>query len=98
MILRQTAALLVDAYRELNAKKLFWITMVLSCVIVLVMACLGIGKRGVTFLGWDLSFIPITSDTLKPNVFYKVLFSNLGIGVWLSWAATILALISTAGT
>ncbi len=98
MILMQTVALLVDAYRELNAKKLFWITMVLSVVIVLVMACLGIGKQGVTFLGWNLSFLPINSDTLKPAVFYKALFSNLGIGIWLSWAATILALISTAGT
>ncbi len=98
MIVRQTAALLVDAYRELNAKKLFWITMLLSGVIVLVMAALGIDKDGVSFLGWDLSFIPINSDTLKPDVFYKTLFSNLGIGVWLSWAATILALISTAGT
>lgn len=98
MIMRQTAALLVDAYRELNAKKLFWITMMLSGVIVLVMAALGIDKDGVSFLGWDLSFIPINSDTLKPGVFYKALFSNLGIGVWLSWVATILALISTAGT
>ena len=98
MILRQTAALLVDAYRELNAKKLFWITMMLSGVIVLVMAALGIDKDGVRFFGLSLSFIPINSNSLKPEVFYKLLFSNLGIEVWLSWVATILALISTAGT
>ncbi|MBZ0173368.1 MAG: ABC transporter permease [Phycisphaerales bacterium] len=96
MILTQTTALLVDAYRELNAKKLFWITMALSGVVVLVMASLGIDEDGVTFLMWDLSFIPINSEILEPGVFYKALFSNLGIGLWLSWAAAILALISTA--
>ena len=30
MIARQTAALFLDAYRELNAKKMFWITLVLG--------------------------------------------------------------------
>lgn len=97
MILTQTGALLVDAYRELNARKLFWITMLLSGVVVLVMASMGITKEGITFWWWTLDFIPVNSDLLKPSVFYKGLFSNLGIGIWLSWVAAILALISTAG-
>lgn len=97
MIARQTLALLVDAYRELNAKKLFWITMALSGVLVVAFASLGIGERGITFFSWTLDFIPITSAQLKPDVFYKLMFSNIGISLWLTWAATILALISTAG-
>ena len=40
-MLTQTLALLLDAYRELNAKKLFWITMILSGVIVLAFAAVG---------------------------------------------------------
>lgn len=96
MILTQTIALLVDAYRELNAKKLFWITMALSLVVVVVMACFGINEEGITFLIWSMSFIPVNSDMIDQGVFYKSLFSNLGIGLWLSWAAAILALISTA--
>jgi len=34
---------------------------------------------------------------MSPAVFYKQLFVSVGIGFWLSWLATILALISTAG-
>lgn len=97
MRLTQTTALLVDAYRELNARKMFWITMILSVVVVLIMASLGIDKQGVTFLTWTLDFIPINSDLLEPAIFYKSLFSSLGINIWLTWVAAILALISTAG-
>jgi ABC-type transport system involved in multi-copper enzyme maturation permease subunit len=97
VILTQTFALLVDAYRELNARKLFWVTLALSLLVVAVMAASGINERGITFLIWTLDFIPINSTTLKPEVFYKGMFSNLGIGLWLSWVAAILALISTAG-
>lgn len=97
MILRQTWALFVDAYRELNARKLFWITMILSGLVVLLFASLGINDKGIHFFTWHISFIPITSELVEPATFYKGLFSNLGIGIWLSWIATILALISTAG-
>ncbi len=95
--LRQTAALFVDAYRELNAKKLFWVTLILSGLIVAIFAGIGYGDHGLSFFGWRLAFIPINPDILKPEVLYKAMFSNLGIRVWLSWVATILALISTAG-
>lgn len=97
MILTQTVALLVDAYRELNARKLFWVTLALSGVVVLVMASTGINEKGITFLWWTMDFIPVNSTLLKPSVFYKSMFSNLGISLWLSWVAAILALISTAG-
>jgi hypothetical protein len=97
VIFTQTVALLVDAYRELNARKLFWVTLALSGVVVLVMAASGINERGITFLWWTMDFIPVNSTLLKPSVFYKSMFSNLGISLWLSWVAAILALISTAG-
>ena len=38
MILTQTTALFVDAYRELNARKLFWITMALNILAVALFA------------------------------------------------------------
>ncbi len=41
----QTLALLNAAYRELNARKLFWVTMALSLLIVGVFAILGINER-----------------------------------------------------
>ena len=44
----QTIALLVDAYRELNAKKLFWVTLILSGVLVGAFACVGLDAQGPT--------------------------------------------------
>ncbi|MEL6740732.1 MAG: ABC transporter permease [Planctomycetota bacterium] len=98
LILRQTWALFVDAYRELNARKLFWITMILSGLVVGIFAALGISDRGISIFGWHPAFLAqVTTDVIAPSVFYKGMFANLGIGLWLTWIATILALISTAG-
>lgn len=96
MILRQTKAILVDAYREINAKKLFWITMVLSLVIVAGIATIGFDEEGVSVLWFDMSFIPVNSTMIDKDLFYISVFSTVGISLWLTWIATILALISTA--
>ncbi|MBK7405124.1 MAG: ABC transporter permease [Phycisphaerales bacterium] len=97
-MITQTIALFVDAYRELNAKKLFWITMLLSGLVVLVYAAVGINEKGIFFLWFKIPTpVPIDSTTLPPALLYKQLFQALGIKIWLTWAATILALISTAG-
>ena len=96
MILRQTKAMLIDAYRELNAKKLFWITMLLSLLMVGVIASLGINEEGYTFLWFDIGFIPSPMGEVDRGEFYIKLFSTLGISLWLTWIATILALISTS--
>lgn len=85
--------MLVDAYRELNAKKLFWVTLVLSGVLVLVFALLDKSGRSVTFAGFQLD-LPLDFDR---TLFFKILFTEFGVKIWLTWAATILALISTAG-
>lgn len=96
-MITQTVAIFVDAYRELNAKKLFWITMLLSGLVVLVYAAIGINEEGITFLWFKLGFIPVTSEEMPPAMLYKLIFINLGIGIWLTWIAAVLALISTAG-
>ncbi len=96
-MITQTIALFVDAYRELNAKKLFWITLALSGLVVLIYAAIGIDEEGISFLWFDLGFIPVTSEELPPGLLYKMLFMEFGLGLWLTWIATILALISTAG-
>lgn len=96
----QTWAMLVDSYRELNARKLFWITMLLSALVTLVIASLGIGPKGLTFLVWafpiEVLGTFLNSSTLEPAEFYKIIFTTFGFGIWLTWAAMILALISTA--
>jgi len=86
----QTFAIFVDAYRELNARKLFWITLILSAMVVGGFALLGVTPAG-------LSIAALHLNLPDPSVVYNIVFQKLVIGFWLTWAATILALISTAG-
>lgn len=97
MILTQTKALFVDAYRELNARKLFWITMGLNLLVVLIFAGLGIDEEGTSFFIWSFDSPIVNSSLISPELFYKSQFVQWGIPVWLTWVASILALVSTAG-
>jgi len=98
MILTQTSAIFIDAYRELNAKKLFWITMGLNLLAVAFFASAGINQNGISLLHWDLIDSPFfNTQRVSPELFYKIQFTSWGIPIWLSWATIILALVSTAG-
>lgn len=92
----QTLAILLDAYRELNSKKLFWITLILSGLVVAVFASFGINEKGYTFLHFVFDHKVINSKLVPPEKFYKFAFAVFAVPVWLTWAASILALISTA--
>ncbi len=93
----QTLAIFHDAYRSLNAKKMFWTVLALSVLVVTAFAFMSINERGVKVVFWQLDSDWFNSKSVSSAVLYKFLFVNIGVGVWLSWAATILALISTAG-
>lgn len=96
MILTQSAAIFVDAYRELQARKLFWVTMVVSVVLVAAFATVGITDKGPTVLWWTLPLEQLSTKIVPAELFYKFLFAQLAIPLWLSWGAVILALVSTA--
>lgn len=96
MIFMQTKAIFVDAYRELNAKKLFWLTMGLNLLAVVLFASLGVNERGFSVLFWTIEGL-FNSSMMSKETFYKFEFITWGVPYWLSWGATILALISTAG-
>jgi len=100
--LTQTLALLLDAYRELNAKKMFWITLVISALIMLGIAAVGIHETGFSVLWfkfdlWDLGDMGSESMDEIRAAFYKEIFRYVGITIWLTWAAIFLAIVSTAG-
>ncbi len=95
-MITQTIALFVDAYRELNAKKLFWITMALSSIVVVIYAGFGLNEKGLTFLWWQFDTPMFTSSLLPPAKFYIWTFAAFGVPIWLTWAQTVLALVSTA--
>ena len=90
----QTLALLLDSYRELNAKRLFWVTLALSALGVALLASIGLSNGHLTVLVWTT---PIPVPLVTPATFYKQEFVFWGVSIWLSWVAAILALISTAG-
>ena len=95
--MNKTLALLLDSYRELNAKRLFWIVLLLSGLVVGAFAILGLKDDTITLFWWKT---PLRADVLSyisPATFYKDLFEYFGIGFWLSWIGNILALVSTAG-
>lgn len=92
----QTLALFVDAYRELNAKRLFWIVLLLTGVIVGSFALVSINEEGLKILTWELTNPVLNTQTLSAESFYKLMFVNLGVRFWLTWGAAILALVSTA--
>jgi ABC-type transport system involved in multi-copper enzyme maturation permease subunit len=94
--LRQTAALLLDSYRELNARKLFWITLIISTFVVASFAAVGLNAKGMTFLWWEFPSDYLNARQFSPALLYKFIFASFAIPIWLAWAATILALVSTA--
>lgn len=94
--MKQINALFLDAYRELNHRKLFWITLVLNVIVVVAFAAIGNDSKGLTILHWSIPF-PLVSTSFIPSAdFYKFIFAQLGVGLWLGWIASIIALVSTA--
>ncbi|MHC4429677.1 MAG: hypothetical protein ACYS0D_13890 [Planctomycetota bacterium] len=90
-------AMLLDAYRELNSKKLFWITLVISGLVVISYGSIGFNEQGMSML-FGLKQIDsefINSETAWARALYLGIFSDFVVTIWLSWVAVILALIST---
>lgn len=92
--MRQTAAILLDAYRELNAKKLFWITLIISALVVIAFALVRLTPTGIKVIAWEVPS-PFNLSIMTNAAFYKLMFQSLGVNFWLSWAAGIIGLIVT---
>lgn len=93
--MRQFTAMMLDAYRELNARELFWVVMALSSLVVLAFLVVNINDdKTLKILIWDTP-IPVGAF-VSHETFYKLMFSEFGVNIWLTWVATILALVSTA--
>ena len=90
-------AILVDTYRELASKRLFWLSMALSGLVVLIFALIGINEKGMSILGWTLEIPFINSTLMDASDFYKLAFYALGVRFWLAWLACLLALVASAG-
>jgi hypothetical protein len=89
-------ALILDAYRDLNAKRLFWISLVVSLVLVLMFAGVAPVQGGLSIFGWHAP-LEFGFGLNNSASFYKFMFVHLGIELWICWAAMIMAVASTAG-
>jgi len=92
----QTLALLIDAYRDLNSRRMFWIVLILSALVAISFVAIGLTPTGFEIFRWKIQSDFLNSESILPGDFYKSIFLNYGIGFWLTWLATVLALISTA--
>lgn len=90
-------AILVDTYRELSSKRLFWLSMALSALVVLAFALVGINEKGLSILTWTIELPLLNTSVLERGEFYKLAFYRLGVQFWLAWLACLLALVSSAG-
>lgn len=95
--MRLFRAMLLDSYRELNSKKLFWVILMMSGMVVLVYASIGFDETGMSmFFGlWQIENELLTKDSFMSIVLYRSIFATFMVGIWLAWIATILALVST---
>ena len=90
-------AMLLDAYRQLSAAKLFWLIMGLSLVVVTLYASVGFDDTGI-FLFFGLTHIEselLVAGSPWARGLYVGIYSSFLVPIWLAWIATILALIST---
>lgn len=97
-MIRQTAAMLLDAYRQLNSRFMFWLCMIITLTIVGIFAVIGVkevaGSPRLTLLWWELPFPAMAGNAAE---LYRYLFVVWGIDIWLTSAGLFLALVSTAG-
>lgn len=90
-------ALLLDAYRQLSAAKLFWLTLGLSAIVVLVFSSIGFNDEGMS-LFFGLTQIEseiVNAGSPWARGLYIGIYSSFLVTIWLGWIATVLALIST---
>ena len=81
----QTWAIFLDAYRALNAKKMFWFVLIITLLVAGSFSLVGINEQGGKFGPWQGDFPMFNSTIISPALFYKGLFLNFGISFWLSW-------------
>ncbi|MBT6165519.1 MAG: ABC transporter permease [Phycisphaerae bacterium] len=93
----QFQALLTDAYRQLSAAKLFWVSLGISVLVVIAFGSIGFTETGVS-IGFGITEIEsefLNAGSRWSRGLYIGIFSGFLVSIWLAWIATVLALIST---
>lgn len=93
----QFKALLIDAYRQLSAAKLFWVTVGISLLVVVAYGSIGFNAEGISigFGAYQIDSEQLNEGSPWARGLYIGIFSSFLVKIWLAWIATVLALIST---
>lgn len=96
--MRVFMTLLVDSLRLLRARVLFWVTLSISAIAALLYLSIGFTPTGVSILFGmtEIQNEAVHAGSPLAETFYLGLFSKFLVGLWLSWIAVGLALISCA--
>lgn len=96
----QTVALLHDSLRLLLARKLFWVTLLISSLLVVAYGSIGFDEKGISILFGAFHFEDSRFSAGSPVARALILgiLTTFIVPVWLAWGATILGLVSTANT
>ena len=67
------SAMLLDSYRELNSKRLFWVILTLSILFVAVYGSIGFNEQGMSmFFGlWDIESDLLTTGSEMSKLLYR---------------------------
>ena len=88
--------ILLDSFRMLKARTIFWVTLAISLFVALVYLSMGFDETG-TSLFFGLSHFEsdmFREGTSQSETLYVSIFTKLIAEYWLSWIAVLLALIS----
>lgn len=96
--MRAVATLLLDSMRLLRARALFWITLGISALVGVIYLSIGFTDSGMSMLFGAATF---EHELLRKGgqfseLLYLGLFNKFIVGLWLSWVAIILGLVSCA--
>lgn len=96
--MRAFLTVLADSMRLLRARALFWISLGISLLAALLYLSIGFDEKGMSILFGAYHFEDsfFTKGSKGAELVYLGLFSKLIIGMWLSWVAIVIALISCA--
>lgn len=94
----QTVAILVDSWRELRSRSLFWVALVISALVaIMLFGTMSFNEKGWRILWFatnESELLRAGSPTARDTMMW--VFTGLFVTWWLSWGAIALALVSTA--
>ena len=90
--------ILLDSFRMLKARTIFWVTLGISLLVALIYLSIGFDEKGMS-LFFGLSHFEsdmFRRGTPQSETLYVAIFTKLIAEYWLSWIAVLLALVSCA--